>query len=173
MTNAGRVYIVQLILIFLAQIIIFNSLQFSTIVYIMIYPLFLMLMPFNIGVITGMGIGFIYGLIIDYFSNTFGLHASACILVMYLRPAILKAISPKNGYDPILIPSIRDMGYFWFLYYAGIILFIHHTWFFLLEYFSFTYIFTVLLKTIASLLFSIFFMVIWQFLLLKPSKIQK
>lgn len=173
MTSAVRVYIVQLILLILAQVIVFNSLQFSTLVYVMIYPLFLLLMPFNIGVISGMGIGFAFGLLIDYFSNTFGLHASACILIMYFRPAILKAISPKNGYDPILIPSIRDMGYFWFLYYAGIMLFIHHMWFFLLEYFSFTYFFTVILKTFASLFFSIFFMVIWQFLLLRPSKVQK
>jgi hypothetical protein len=139
----------------------------------MVYPLFLLLMPFNLGVIAGMGIGFAYGLLIDYFSNTFGLHASACIMIMYLRPTILKYISPKNGYDLTLIPSIRDMGYFWFLYYAGIVLFIHHLWFFLFEYFSLSNFFLVLLKTVVSLFFSILFMVIWQFLMLRPSKVQK
>jgi len=101
-----RIYIVQLILLILAQIIVFNSLQFSTTVYIMIYPLLLLLLPFNIGILTGMTIGFVYGLIIDYFSNTFGLHASASILIMYMRPTILKYIAPKNGYDLTLIPSI-------------------------------------------------------------------
>ncbi|MEZ4937807.1 MAG: hypothetical protein R2799_09470 [Crocinitomicaceae bacterium] len=171
MTNALRIYSIQFILLIVAQIVVFNSLQFSTLIYIMIYPLFLLLLPFNLGVIMGMGIGFIFGLLVDYFSNTFGLHASASLLVMYLRPALLKFISPKNGYDPILIPSIRDMGYFWFLYYASIVLFIHHFWFFLFEFFSFSNLFWILLKSILSLFFGLFFMVIWQFLFLRPSKV--
>ncbi|MCB0476561.1 MAG: hypothetical protein KDC84_00255 [Crocinitomicaceae bacterium] len=171
MTNAIRIYIVQFFLLLVAQIVVFNSLQFSTLIYSMIYPLFLLLLPFNLSVITGMGIGFGFGLIIDYFSNTFGLHASASILIMYLRPALLKFISPKSGYDPILIPSLRDMGFSWFLYYAGIVLFIHHFWFFLFEFFSFSSFFWVLFKTILSVLFTLVFMVIWQFLFLRPSKV--
>ena len=167
-----RIYIAQLILLILAQVIVFNSLQFSTFVYVMIYPLFLLLMPFNLGILSGMALGFIYGLVIDYFSNTFGLHASACILIMYMRPTILKYISPKNGYDLTLIPSIRDMGNFWFLYYASIMLFIHNFWFFLFEYFSLSNFFLVLLKTLASVAISVFFMAVWQFVLLRPSKSQ-
>lgn len=170
MTNAIRIYSIQFVLLLMAQIIVFNSLQFSTLVYPMVYPLFLLLMPFNLGVLTGMGIGFGFGLLIDYFSNTFGLHASASIVIMYLRPALLKLISPKNGYDPILIPSIRDMGYGWFLYYAGIMLFIHHFWFFIFEFFSFSSFFWIILKALSSLVFSLVFMVIWQFLFLRPSK---
>ena len=172
MSSGIRIYIVQLILLILAQIIVFNSLQFSTTVYIMIYPLLLLLLPFNIGILTGMTIGFVYGLIIDYFSNTFGLHASASILIMYMRPTILKYIAPKNGYDLTLIPSIRDMGNFWFLYYASIMLFLHNLWFFLFEYFSFSNFFLVLLKTFVSVALSVFFMAIWQFVLLRPSKSQ-
>ncbi len=172
MTNALRIYGIQFVLLLIAQIVIFNSLQFSTLNYTMIYPLLLLLMPFQMGPLTGMGVGFAFGLVIDYFSNTYGLHASACIVIMYLRPSILKVISPKNGYDPILIPSIRDMGYGWFLYYAAIVLFIHHLWFFLFEYFSFSNLLWVFLKTIVSVFFSLIFMVIWQFVLLRPSKLQ-
>ena len=172
MTNLIRLYGIQFVLLLLAQIIVFNSLQFTTLNYTMVYPLLLLMMPFNIGPITGMALGFGFGLIIDYFSNTFGLHASACIVIMYLRPSILKLISPKNGYDPISIPSLRDMGPAWFLYYAGIMLFIHHLWFFLFEYFSLSNFFWIILKTIISVFFSLIFMVIWQFVLLRPSKLQ-
>lgn len=160
-------------MLLIAQVVVFNSLQFSTIIYMMIYPLFLLLMPFSLSAIAGMAIGFSYGIILDYFSNTFGLHASACIFIMYLRPTILSFIAPKNGYDPILIPSVRDMGYFWFLYYAGIMMFLHNFWFFLFEYFSLSKFFLVLLKSFASVFLTVLFMLIWQFVFLRPSKVQK
>jgi len=80
-------------------------------------------------------IGFLAGLIIDLFTHTPGIHASATLTLAFARPYILKAIRPREGFESF-IPSINSMGGGKYFTYSGLLILIHHLWLFGLLYFS-------------------------------------
>jgi len=162
----------RFILIAFAQALIFNHLEIGFGIHLMIQPLFIMLLPFEIGVFSLMSLAFVLGAIIDIFSNTYGLHASSLLMMAYFRPIIFKFYSPREGYDPIKEPSLIDMGGRWFFFVFGYLLLIHHFWYFLIEIFRFDELLFVFQKTILSFVFSFFLIVLLQTFLIKKSKIK-
>jgi len=141
-------------------------------IHIMIYPLFIMLLPFEMGIISLLSLAFLMGFLVDIFSNTYGLHASSLLMMTYFRPRIFKMFSPIDGYDPIKEPTFFDMGIRWFLSTFAYLLLIHHFWYFLIEIFRFNEIFSILIKTSLSFMFSIGLSIIIQQLLYKKVKRQ-
>ncbi len=77
-----------------------------------LYYLFILWLPFNLPRFWLTLIGFIYGLSLDYFTNTPGLHAAACTLIAYLRPFIVNLLISQEGSDKNYgSPSITSMGW--------------------------------------------------------------
>ena len=138
----------------------------------MVYPLFIMLLPFELGIISLLSLPFLMGFLVDIFSNTYGLHASSLLMMTYFRPRIFKMFSPIDGYDPIKEPTFFDMGIRWFLSTFAYLLLIHHFWYFLIEIFRFSEIFSILIKTSLSVLFSFGLTIVIQQLLYKKVKRQ-
>ena len=157
-------------LIVLIQGLVVNNIEINEYLNPMIYPVMIMMLPFELSVLVTMLVAFVLGISVDAFSNTFGLNASAAIVIGYLRPTILKIIKPRDGYDPVLLPSIHDMGKLWFLTYAAAILFVHHIWFFAIEIFRWDHIIQILIKTVSSVVFSLALVVLFQYIFYKPSK---
>src|ERR1700741_2940788 len=60
-----------------------------------VYPLFILLLPFETTVPVLLIAGFITGITVDTFMNTAGMHAFATILIAYLRTNVLNALLPK------------------------------------------------------------------------------
>jgi hypothetical protein len=170
MNNTWVKYGSYFILIVLIQGLVVNNFQFSMYVNPMIYPVMILMLPFELNILISMIVAFVLGISVDAFSNTFGLNASAALVIGYLRPSLLNIIKPRDGYDPVLLPSIHDMGKLWFLTYAAVLLFIHHLWFFIIEALRFDQIGQIILKTIISLAFSLFLIILFQYIFYKPSK---
>lgn len=168
--NNLLIHIVRLIIFVLAQGLIFGQLEFGAGIHPMIYPLFILMLPFDIRPIVLMIMAFITGLGVDFFMNTFGLHASAAVLVAYIRPELFRLFSPRDGYDVLKEPTANEYGFKWFFSVAGITIFIHHLWFFLLEHFKWTDMLQVLQKTILSSLITMVIFVIIQILFFKKHK---
>lgn len=143
-------YTIWLILFVVIQGMIVGQLNFGYGIHPMIYPLFILLLPFDVRPIPLIVFGFITGIGVDFFMNTFGLNASACVLIAFLRPFIYNRFAPRDGYDSTKTPIAREMGYRWFLKVAGITVLIHHFWFFVLEYFKWSSIGEILTNTILS-----------------------
>ncbi len=160
----------RFLLFFGLQVFVFNQLNISAYVHIMITPLYVMILPFDLNVFRLMLISFVLGLFVDMFSNTFGLHASALVLMAYLRPFVFNWFEPRDGYDNLKTPSIIDMPYQWFLMAFGILLVFHHLWFFTVESFSLSEILLILQKTFFSSLISFLVCVILQPLFLNKAK---
>lgn len=169
MTNAWLKYGLNFILIVLVQALVVNPWEIHAFLNPMVYPMLILMLPFDLSVLATLIISFALGIAVDGFSNTFGLHASAAMVVGYLRPTILKYIKPRDGYDATLMPSIHDMGMVWFMGYTAFFLLIHHIWFFTLEIFKLDFL-LIFAKTFSSLLFSMLLIVLLQFILYKPSK---
>jgi rod shape-determining protein MreD len=151
------------------QTMILNQFELGLGIHPMIYPLFIVLLPFEFKIIPSMLLAFTMGILIDIMSNTYGLHTSSLVLIAYLRPIIYKAFSQRDGYDPIKEGSIYEMGHVWFLYVFGILLIIHHLWFFAIEMFKLNEIGYILRKTILSAIVSYLFCVLFQMLFIKKA----
>ena len=137
----------------LFQVLLFNNIQVAGVINPFLYVYFIIALPIHINRISLVGIGFVMGIVIDMFSNTWGIHAMATTFVAYLRPYILRLISTQEEQDRIM-PRFRTMGAN-YLKYIVLIVFIHHLLLFLLEVFSFKYFWLVLLKSLVSTLITI------------------
>jgi len=165
--NDAVKYISYFVGLIIAQTLIFGQLEFGLGLHIMIYPLFLIVLPFDIKPVFLMLIAFAMGIILDAFSNTFGLHASASVLIAYLRPELYRLFAPREGYDILMKPSVRDLGINWFVSVTGIVILIHHFWFFFLEFFKWSARFSILKNTILSGLITVFIVLAIEILFTK------
>jgi rod shape-determining protein MreD len=160
--NAGR-----FIILILFQVLVLNNIQFSGFVNPFMYVLFILLLPFETPRWVLLVSGFLLGLSVDIFSNTLGLHASATLFMAFLRPYVLRVISPRDGYETGTYPRVFYYGITWFLNYAIILVFAHHLFLFYLEVFRFSEFFRTLLRVILSSSFSILFIVLSQYIVFR------
>jgi hypothetical protein len=162
--------IIRFFVFVVLQALIFNQLEIGYGFHLMIHPLFVMLLPFEMGVISLLGLAFLLGIIIDVFSNTYGLHASSLVMMAYFRPMLFKFYGPREGYDPLKEPNVFDMGNRWFTLVFGFLLLIHNFWFFLVESFQLNQFLFILQKTIFSTVPSFLICLLLQSFLIKKSK---
>ncbi len=151
----------------LVQVLVLNQIEIGFGIQLMIYPLFILLLPVETKVISLLFISFGLGILIDIFSNTYGLHASAALMFAFIRPRIFKLFDTRDGYDTLVETNIFNMGLGWFLKTFGTLLFIHHFWFFLIEMFKMNEIGYVFQKTLLSLPISFAICVLLQYLFVK------
>lgn len=130
-----------------------------------IYPLFILLLPFETPVWLLMILGGAVGLTVDTFMDTGGMHAFAAILIAYLRTNVLTALLPKNLVEYVnQSPNVKNMGWIPFLTYAAFLMVLHHFAFFVLEHWSFANMGYLLLKVLASAVTSMLFVVAYLLL---------
>ena len=153
------------------QVLLFNPLDFGNGIYIMVYPLYIMLLPFYLPISYLLTISFFLGFFIDIFSNTYGLHASAAVLFAYIRPLVFSSLAQRDNYDPLKEPSLFDMGHKWFLSAFSTCLFLHHFWFFILEIFTFSEFTKILSNTFLSVFVSLIFCLLISLLIVKRKKV--
>ena len=159
-------YFLMFIVLVAVQVLFLNQVQFSGYINPYIYVLFIMLLPLSTPRYAVILLSFILGLTIDIFSNTLGMHSFASVLIAYLRPAIIRVITNREE-DMSDYPGLAATGITWFLSYAGIMVFIHHVTLFYLEVFSLQNFFTTLYRAVLSSVFSIFVIVLSQFIIFR------
>lgn len=161
---------VRFLFFVLVQVVILNQVEIGWGTQLMIYPLFIALLPVDINILLSLVIAFALGLSIDSFSDTYGLHASSLLVVSYFRPIVFKVFSPRDGYEQMEEANIHQMGFSWFLKSFGLLLLIHHFWFFMLEMFKMNEMLFVLQKTVISVPMSFTICVLLQYLFIRKRK---
>ena len=169
MLNQIPVNLFRLLLLLMAQILIFSHINFSSFINPYIFPLFVLLLPFETPSWLLMFIGFGAGLTLDFFLGSVGMHAAACLLVAYLRPFLINVITPK-GTEFEISPNVYAQGITWFVVYLGFTMFIYLTFYFLVEAATFLNFFLLLIKIFLSVLVSVTFMLIFLFLFSSKKK---
>jgi hypothetical protein len=96
------------------------------------------------------------------YDNRFFLWFSS-VLAGFVRPYVLRIISPRDGYEPGSDPSMLTYGFRWFLIYAFLILLVHHTALYYLEVFRFADFFRTLLRVLLSSFFSLAFILLLEY----------
>lgn len=163
MINSIFRYGLIFILLILLQVLLFNNIQFSGYINPYVYVMFILLLPVEIPAWLMLLLSFATGAIIDYFSGSPGIHSSATVLAGFVRPYVLRVISPRDGYESVASPSMLSYGLRWFLTYTVVIIFIHHTALFYLEVFRLTDFFRTLWRVILSSMFSIIFILLIEY----------
>lgn len=158
------------VLIFL-QIIIIKNISLGAFLVPMPYIMFLLMLPFETPALLVMLFGFISGLTVDFFYDSQGIHSSASLMIGFMRFYSLKFISPREGYDVSMKPTIQSMGTAWFMYYVIPLILIHHLMFFILEEFGFGNSGMIFLKTIGSTAITLLFVYIFQFLFYRKDSV--
>jgi cell shape-determining protein MreD len=126
----------------------------------LLYPLFILLLPFETPMWMALIIGAITGYTVDSLMNTGGMHAAATILIAYLRPNVLIALLPRALDDyPGQSPNVKNMGWPAFLTYAGFLILLHHAVYFTIEMWSLSSMLMLLLKILASAVTSMLFVI--------------
>jgi len=130
-----------------------------------VYPLFILLLPFETPVWALLILGFILGSTVDVFMNTAGMHACATLLIAYLRTNVLSALLPRNLSEYAgQHPNIKTMGWMPFLVYSAFLIIIHHFVYFTIELWNFSNFGFLLLKVVASALTSMLFIIVYLLL---------
>ncbi len=145
---------IRFVLLLALQILLLNQLPFGS-MYIMICPLFVLLLPVFTPRIAVLLLSFFMGLLLDWFSNGGGLHTASLTAMGYARSYILDTFQPRSGWDKLDVPNVNQQGYTWFFYYSLILFSFHHFIYFFLEVFSFANFFSTIFKLIFSLLGSL------------------
>lgn len=151
------------ILLILLQVLLFNNIQFSGYVNPYVYILFILLLPMEIPSWLLLVSAFLMGIMIDFFSGSPGVHTSATVLIGFVRPYVLRLVSPRDGYESGSDPSMFNYGFRWFASYSLLIVLIHHTTLFYFEVFRFTDFFRTLLRVILSTIFSMTFILLLEY----------
>lgn len=137
----------------LLQVLLLNNIEIASIINPFLYIYFIIALPIHANRISLIFTGFFLGLVIDAFSNTWGIHAMATTLVAFLRPYIFSIVSTQEELDKVM-PRFRTMGVN-YVKYIVLMVFIHHLSLFTLEAFSFQYFGIVVFKTLVSLVITI------------------
>ena len=150
--------------LFLRNIVLFDK------AFCFIYVGFLLFLPLETNRPLLMLIGFATGFIVDIFYDSLGIHAAACVFIMFVRNIWLNLITPQGGYDAGMVPSIRSSGWQWFMMYLVPLVFLHHVVLFFVEASGFQLFGFTMMKILMSTLFTVVALLISQVLFYSAKK---
>lgn len=140
--------IVRFTLLVLVQVLVFNKLNFFGFINPMVYILFLYWYPIKDNKAAFIGLGFLLGLSVDFFSDTMAIHTAATLTIAYLRPTIMRFVFGVNyEFQSFKLSNTTRVQQFTFL---ALLIVVHHWVYFSLEIFSFAN-FLVIIKKVLSI----------------------
>lgn len=129
---------IRFVLLVIAQVFIFNSIQITGYINPQVYVLFILMLPFRLPGFWLLFLSFITGLTIDVFMQTPGLHAAASVFLAFCRPGVIRLVGKKEDLESFDYPNVRDSGSLWFFSYTVILVLLHHLFLFYTEVFRFS-----------------------------------
>lgn len=163
MTNITILQLVRWLFIVLFQVLILNQIELNRFISPYIYPLFILLLPFETPIWAVLLMSFGTGLFVDTFGNSLGLHTAATVLMGYMRGNLISfkriGTDTDEGKNTLSALNMRQ-----FFVYSATCILVHHFVFFLLEMFSLSHIGYVLLKTAGSAAVSIALIMLSRYL---------
>lgn len=153
MSNTTKTILLFIVLLFV-QVFLFRQISIGfggkEYIFLFIAPLFVALQPLLTPRPLVVVLGFTFGLVVDFFYETLGLHAAAATFIGYARWFILTLIAPKDGYKAKSTTQGRALPRNWWLRYLFLIVFGYCLFFFSIEAFSHVFWMDILLKTLLT-----------------------
>jgi hypothetical protein len=136
-----------------------------------IYYLYVLWLPFSMGRMSLLFVSFMFGLTLDYFTQTPGLHAAACTMIAYLRGFVVNILIPQEGAEQnYKSPSPVSMGWAPYAVYVLVLTLLHHTYLVFLEWLQFGSFLFFLGKVVATSGISLMLVLITELLFYRKEK---
>jgi len=164
MSRMGIGHLFSFFLYLALQVLVMKNVVLFHTAFCFIYVAYLLTLPVDVNPLFLMGLGFVMGFTIDIFYDSLGMHAFACVFIMYMRSYWLKLVTPQGGYDSNAVPVMAMNGVQWFLIYIVPLVFLHHILLFFVEAGGFGLFWFTVWKAVASTLLTTVLIVIFQFL---------
>lgn len=158
------IYILRFVLLVFIQVFLLKNIGFYNLSTPFLYILFILLLPFQIPNWLLFFLSFGIGITVDAFYDTLGLHALACTVLAYFRILFIRLTVSVEDRESEPEPSMSKMGFRWFLFYGFMLTLIHHLTLFSFESFRVADFGITLLRTILSSLFTLFLLLLTEFL---------
>ena len=158
--------LIHAFLIFMIQVLIFRTTALFGVASCFIYLGFIIQLPFAFPTMTNLFITFFYTLAIDIFFDTPGIHTCAALFIIFIRPNVIRLLTPQGGYESLENVSVFTMGIEWHAIYALILVFIHTFIVFSIESIGSFSLGTNLLKIVSTTILTVFTILLYQFLFL-------
>ena len=170
MNRSLIISVLSFLLFIIFQVMLFKRIVLFNTAFCFVYVAFILLLPVDTNPLSLMLIGFALGLITDVFYDHQGMHAAATVAVAYARNYWLASIRPQGGYDPGSAPTVSAQGLIWFLTYITPLLLLHHLILFFIDAGGFGLTGLTLGKTLASLLFTLYTLILHQYFFYKRTR---
>ena len=130
---------IRFVLFILLQVFVLNTIPpLHQFIVPYIYFLYILWLPLGISRIWLLLLAFIFGLTLDYFTGTPGLHAAPCVAIAFLRPFLLKLLLAKETAEAgYMEPGHKSMGWAPYITYAVVLILLHHSYLVLIEWLQF------------------------------------
>ncbi|PWU04957.1 MAG: rod shape-determining protein MreD [Bacteroidetes bacterium] len=128
--------IIRFVLFILVQVFILSKIPpLHRFITPYLYFLYILWLPFSMSRINLTLVGFLFGLCLDYFTKSPGLHACACSLIAYLRPFLINILITHEGMGfNYSAPAPSSMGWSPYMVYVLILTFAHNAYLIFLEW---------------------------------------
>lgn len=173
MNKLGISHLLQFFIFIALQVFLIKYLVLFNTGFCFIYIAFLLFLPIQLPSVILLLMGFTLGITIDTFYDTAGIHAAACVLLAYIRPHVLRFLTPRDDYDANDSVNVRLMGWTWFITYTLVLIFLHHLLLFFLELGGLKVVGFTLLKVIFSTLYTFTVVVILQLLFFSARRVAR
>ncbi len=171
MINEWIRYIILAFFLLIIQVLVLNNLHLTDLsVNPLLYILLVQLLPFEVRDWQLLVIAFATGIILDVFSDTLGIHASASVFMAFVRPYVLRILGSRDGYIPRTHPSVNYYGWIWFSKYSLILTLAYHLAFNFIDVFSFDFFLETLGKVVVGTFFTMLLIFLAQLFTLQKNR---
>lgn len=146
------------IILVLAQVIVFNHISLFNVAVPMVFFYLIIRLPITLSTNWMLTIGFFLGLIVDIFSDTYGMNALACTVEAMLRRPILRLYVPREEDLTRPEPSMYSLGTSTYLKYILTMTLLYCTLIFLIEAFTFFNPIQLMMRIVFSTILSMILM---------------
>lgn len=156
----------------LFQVFVLDRVNIGHLVTPYLYFLFILWLPFKMNRALVMLLAFLLGFSVDAFRHNPGFHASACVLVAYIRPFLVNILIPQEGWEANYeAPSMKSLGGIMpYMVFAGILCLLHNFWLFLLQAWQFGDVLYLLFKTVLATIISLVLIFITELIFVRKQK---
>ncbi|MEN8765074.1 MAG: rod shape-determining protein MreD [Wenyingzhuangia sp.] len=142
------------------QVLIANHMRIFGYINPQVYLLFILWYPLKKNITDLLVTAFFFGMLLDTFSNSGGVNTAALLLICYIRLPIIKFVFNDKDLDLKLF-KYQNYSTLQKIILIFSLAFVHQFAIYLLEYFSFNSLGTILYKTLNNSLFTTFVIVIF------------
>ena len=158
MSKVALQFIILGLVLVLAQVLVFNHICLFNVGVPMVFIYLIVRLPVTLALNWVLTIGFFLGLIVDVFSDTYGMNAVACTVLAMIRRPVLRLYVPREEDLTRPEPSMLSLGAGVYMKYLLTLTLIYCALIFTIEAFTFFNPLQLLLRIIFRTLLSMIIM---------------